>query len=90
MESIRRFVLMESEGQAADSKEGEGSLKLGESLKRSAKEELELEQKVEEEIAQQEDVVPKQAKKESSKKSGGRLKKKTSKAREDKDKRQKK
>nr|GFD58884.1 hypothetical protein [Tanacetum cinerariifolium] len=51
MESIRRFVLMESEGQAADSKEGEGSLKLGESLKRSAKEELELEQKVEEEIA---------------------------------------
>nr|GEU47783.1 retrovirus-related Pol polyprotein from transposon TNT 1-94 [Tanacetum cinerariifolium] len=54
MESIRRFVPMESKGQA-----GEGSLKEGESLKRSAEEELGQEQKVEEEIAQQEDVVAK-------------------------------
>nr|GEU46839.1 hypothetical protein [Tanacetum cinerariifolium] len=38
----------------------------------------------------QEDVVAKQAEKESSKKAGGRLKRKTSKAKEDKDKRQKK
>nr|GEW24362.1 hypothetical protein [Tanacetum cinerariifolium] len=84
MESIRRFVPMESEGQA-----GEGSSKAGESLKRSVEEELGQEQKVEEEITQQEDVVAKQAEKESSKKAGGRLKRKTLKAREDKDKRQK-
>nr|GEZ97700.1 hypothetical protein [Tanacetum cinerariifolium] len=45
------------------------------------------EQKVEEEIAQKGDVIAKQAEKESSKKAGGRLKRKTSKAREDKDKR---
>nr|GEX21984.1 hypothetical protein [Tanacetum cinerariifolium] len=67
-----------------------GSSKAGESLKRSTEEELGQEQKVEEEIAQQEDVVAKQAEKESSKKARGRLKIKTSKAREDKDKRQKK
>nr|GFA63960.1 hypothetical protein [Tanacetum cinerariifolium] len=85
-----RFVPMESEGQATNSKAGEGSSKAGKSLKRSAKEELGHEQKVEEEITQQEDVVAKQAKKESSKKAGGRLKIKTSKARENKDKRQKK
>nr|GFA51590.1 hypothetical protein [Tanacetum cinerariifolium] len=85
-----RFVPMESEGQATNSKAGEGSSKAGESLKRSAKEELGHEQKVEEEITQQEDVVAKQAEKESSKKAGGRLKIKTSKARENKDKRQKK
>nr|GFA35645.1 hypothetical protein [Tanacetum cinerariifolium] len=90
MESIRRFVPMESKGQATDSKVGEGSSKACESAKRSAKEELGQEQKVEKEIAQQEDVVAKQAKKESSKKARGRLKKKTSKAKEDKDKRQKK
>nr|GEX21484.1 putative ribonuclease H-like domain-containing protein [Tanacetum cinerariifolium] len=60
------------------------------SLKRSTKEELGPKQKVEEEIVQQEDVVAKQAEKESSKKVGGRLKRKTLKAREDKDKRQKK
>nr|GEW45477.1 hypothetical protein [Tanacetum cinerariifolium] len=40
VDSIRRFVPMESEGQAADSKAEEGSLKAGESLKRSAEEEL--------------------------------------------------
>nr|GEW90083.1 hypothetical protein [Tanacetum cinerariifolium] len=85
MESTIRFVSMESEGQA-----GEGSSKEGESLKRSTEVELGHEQKVKEDIAQQEDVVAKQAKKESSKKAGGRLKRKTSKAREDKDKRQKK
>nr|GFC65482.1 hypothetical protein [Tanacetum cinerariifolium] len=45
MESLRRFVLMESKGQAADSKAREGSSKAGESLKRFAKEELGLEQK---------------------------------------------
>nr|GFC80103.1 hypothetical protein [Tanacetum cinerariifolium] len=90
MESIRRFVPMESKGQAAVSKAGEGSSKSGESLKRSTKEELGHEQKVEEVIAQQEDVIAKQAEKESSKKAGGRLKRKTLKAREDKDKRQKK
>nr|GEU34462.1 retrovirus-related Pol polyprotein from transposon TNT 1-94 [Tanacetum cinerariifolium] len=54
-QSIRKFVPMESEGQAPDSKAGEGS-----------------------------------SKEESSKKAGGRLKRKTSKARDDKDKRQKK
>nr|GEU45626.1 putative ribonuclease H-like domain-containing protein [Tanacetum cinerariifolium] len=48
------------------------------------------EQEDEEEIVQQEDVVAKQAEEESSKKAGGRLKRKTSKAREDKDKRRKK
>nr|GEV11215.1 hypothetical protein [Tanacetum cinerariifolium] len=74
---------MESEGQVADSKVGEGK-----SLKRPAKEELGQEQEDEEEIVQQEDVVAKQAEKESSKKAGGKLKRKTSKAREDKDKRQ--
>nr|GFB05290.1 hypothetical protein [Tanacetum cinerariifolium] len=68
----------------------EGSSKEGESLKKFAEEELGLEQKAKEEIAQQEDVVAKQAEKESSKKARGRLKRKTSKAREDKDKRQKK
>nr|GEW39648.1 hypothetical protein [Tanacetum cinerariifolium] len=47
-------------------------------------------QQVKEEIAQQEDVVAKQAEKERSKKAGGRLKRKISKAREDKDKRKKK
>nr|GEX16797.1 hypothetical protein [Tanacetum cinerariifolium] len=61
MESIRNFVPMESEGQIADSKAGEGSSK-----------------------------EAKQVVKESSKKDGGILKRKTSKAREDKDKRQKK
>ncbi|GKE80686.1 hypothetical protein Tco_1550686, partial [Tanacetum coccineum] len=44
---------------------------------------------VEEEIVQQDDVVAKQVVKESSKKDEGRLKRKTSKARKDKDKRQK-
>nr|GEY01835.1 putative ribonuclease H-like domain-containing protein [Tanacetum cinerariifolium] len=45
MENIRRFVPMESEGQeAAHFKGGEGSSKEGESLKRSAKEELGQEQ----------------------------------------------
>nr|GFD18146.1 hypothetical protein [Tanacetum cinerariifolium] len=90
MESIRRFVPMKSKGQAEDSKAREGSSKVGESLKRFADEELGQEQKVEEEIAQQEDVVAKQAEKEISKKAGRRLKRKTSKAKEDKEKRQKK
>nr|GEU38235.1 hypothetical protein [Tanacetum cinerariifolium] len=45
MKSIRRFVQMESEGQAADFKGGEGSSKAGQSLKRSAKKELGQEQK---------------------------------------------
>nr|GEV25060.1 hypothetical protein [Tanacetum cinerariifolium] len=63
MESIRRFVPMESKGQV-----GEGSSKVCESLKRSAEEELGQEQKVEEDITQQEDVVAKQAEKESSRK----------------------
>nr|GEU37947.1 hypothetical protein [Tanacetum cinerariifolium] len=92
-QSIRNFVPTESEDQIVDSKAGEGSSKEGESLKRSAEEELGHEQQkkqlVEEEIVQQEDVVAKQVVKESSKKAGGRLKRKTSKAREDKDKRQK-
>nr|GEW36050.1 hypothetical protein [Tanacetum cinerariifolium] len=88
-EIAKRFVPMESEGQAADSKAGEGSSKEGESLKRSAEEDLGQEQKVEE-IAQQEDVVAKQAEKEGSKNVGGRLKRKTLKSREDKDKIQKK
>nr|GEY99842.1 hypothetical protein [Tanacetum cinerariifolium] len=65
IESIRRFVPMESKGQAADSKVGEGSSKEGERLKRSAEEELGQEQKVKEEIAQQEDVVAKKTEKES-------------------------
>nr|GFB52715.1 hypothetical protein [Tanacetum cinerariifolium] len=96
IESKRKFVPMESEGQITDSKVGEGSSKEGESLKIHAKEEKEKENDVEstkqikEEIVQQEDVVAKQAEKESSKKAGGRLKRKTSKSREDKDKRQKK
>nr|GEV29785.1 putative ribonuclease H-like domain-containing protein [Tanacetum cinerariifolium] len=54
IESIRNFVLMESEDQIADFKAGEESSKEGESLKRPAKEELEYEQQkkqqVEEEI----------------------------------------
>nr|GEW02857.1 hypothetical protein [Tanacetum cinerariifolium] len=70
MESIRNFVSMESKGQIVNSKEGEGSSKECESLKRSAEEELGQEQQkkqqVEEEIVQQEDVVAKQE--ESSKK----------------------
>nr|GEV84388.1 hypothetical protein [Tanacetum cinerariifolium] len=90
MESIRRFFPMESEGQAADSKVKEGSSKAGKSLKKSAEEEVGKEKKVKEEIAQKEDVVAKQAEKEIFKKAGGILKRKTSKAREDKDKRQKK
>nr|GFB14218.1 hypothetical protein [Tanacetum cinerariifolium] len=90
MESLRRFVLMESKGQAADSKAREGSSKAGESLKIFTKEELGLEQKVKEDIAHQEDVVAKQAEKERFKKVGGRLKRKTLKASKDKDKRQKK
>nr|GEY90627.1 hypothetical protein [Tanacetum cinerariifolium] len=49
------FVPMKSKGQAEDSKAREGSSKVGESLKRFADEELGQEQKVEEEIAQQED-----------------------------------
>nr|GEV83273.1 hypothetical protein [Tanacetum cinerariifolium] len=72
----RTFVPMKSEGQA-----GEGSLKEGKNLKRSAEEELGQEQKVEEEIAHQEDVVAKQAEKQSSKKARERLKRKTSKSR---------
>nr|GEY85666.1 hypothetical protein [Tanacetum cinerariifolium] len=87
IESIRRLVPIESEGQAADSKAGEGSSKAGKCLKRSVEEELRQEQNVKEEIAQQEEVVAKQAEKESSKKAGGRMKRKTSKSREDKDRR---
>nr|GEZ09788.1 hypothetical protein [Tanacetum cinerariifolium] len=68
----------------------EGSSKEGESLKRHAEEELGQEQEDEEEIVQQEDVIAKQAEKESSKKAKRRLKIKTLKAREDKDKIQKK
>nr|GEU54696.1 putative ribonuclease H-like domain-containing protein [Tanacetum cinerariifolium] len=53
-ESIRNFVLMESEDQIADSKAGEGSSKEGESLKRPVEEELGQEhqkkQQVKEEI----------------------------------------
>nr|GEW98332.1 ribonuclease H-like domain-containing protein [Tanacetum cinerariifolium] len=94
MESIRNFVPMESEGQIANFKAGERSSKEGESLKRPTEEELEQEQQkkqqVEEEIDQQKNVVAKQIVKEISKKAGGRLKRKTSKAKEDKDKRQKK
>nr|GEW76256.1 ribonuclease H-like domain-containing protein [Tanacetum cinerariifolium] len=92
----RKFVPMESEGQKANSKAGEGSLKEGESIKRPAEEEKEKKKdaeslkQIEEEIIQQEDVVAKQVMEESSKKAGGRLKRKTSKAKEDKDKRQKK
>nr|GEX59388.1 hypothetical protein [Tanacetum cinerariifolium] len=89
MESIRRFIPIESESQAAESKAREGSSKASKSLKRSAKEGLGQEQKVEEDIAQQGDVIAKQAEKESSKKAGGRLKRKTSKAREENDKLQK-
>nr|GEX33258.1 hypothetical protein [Tanacetum cinerariifolium] len=61
MESIRKFIPMECEGQKVDSEAGKGSSK-----------------------------EAKQVKKKSSKKAGGRLKRKTSEAREDKDKRQKK
>nr|GEW45892.1 hypothetical protein [Tanacetum cinerariifolium] len=63
----RRFVPMESKGQAVDSKAGERSSKAGKSLKRSTEEELGQQQKVEEEISLQEDVVAKQDEKESSK-----------------------
>nr|GFB45317.1 hypothetical protein [Tanacetum cinerariifolium] len=94
IESIRNFVPMESKDQIADSKAEEGSSKEGKSLKRPVEEELGQEQQkkqqVKEVIVKQEDVVAKQVVKESSKKAGGRLKRKTSKAREDKDKRQKK
>nr|GEY89708.1 hypothetical protein [Tanacetum cinerariifolium] len=44
MESIRKFVPMESKGQIADSNAGEESSKEGESLKRPAEEELRQEQ----------------------------------------------
>nr|GFA46996.1 hypothetical protein [Tanacetum cinerariifolium] len=44
MESIKKFVLMESEGQIVDSKAGEGSSKEGKSIKRPAEEELGQEQ----------------------------------------------
>nr|GEX56724.1 hypothetical protein [Tanacetum cinerariifolium] len=81
---------MESEGQVTETKAEEGSLKQGKSLKRPAEEELGHEQQVEEKIVHEEDVVAKQDKKEISKKSGERLKRNTSKAREDKDERQKK
>nr|GEV90485.1 putative reverse transcriptase domain-containing protein [Tanacetum cinerariifolium] len=96
MESIRKFVPMESEGQKADSKAGEGSLKEHKSHKRPAEDEkekkkdVESSKQIEEEIVQQEDVIAKHLLKESSKKAEGRLKRKTSKARKDKDKRQKK
>nr|GEY90736.1 hypothetical protein [Tanacetum cinerariifolium] len=63
MESIRKFVPMESAGQVANSKAREGSLKEGESLKRPTEEELGHEQEDEEEIVQQEDVVAEQAEK---------------------------
>nr|GEY65831.1 hypothetical protein [Tanacetum cinerariifolium] len=57
IESIRKFVPMESEGQIADSKVGEGSSKEGESLKRPAEEELGQEQqkkqKVKEDLSQE-------------------------------------
>nr|GEV04828.1 hypothetical protein [Tanacetum cinerariifolium] len=82
--------MIKEEKESLSIKEREGSSKEGKRLKRSAEKELGQEQKVEEEIAQQEDVVTKQAGKESFKKARGRLKRKTSKAREDKDKRQKK
>nr|GEV29807.1 glycoprotein-N-acetylgalactosamine 3-beta-galactosyltransferase [Tanacetum cinerariifolium] len=56
-ESIRKFVLMESEGQIADYEAGEGSSKEGESLKRPAKKELGQEQqkkqKVKEDLSQE-------------------------------------
>nr|GEW71954.1 hypothetical protein [Tanacetum cinerariifolium] len=90
LKNMGGFVLMECKGQTADFDAGERSSKAGKNLKRSIEEELRLEQKLEKEIAQQEDVVAKQAEKESSKKAGERLKRKTSKAKEDKDKRQKK
>nr|GEZ11060.1 hypothetical protein [Tanacetum cinerariifolium] len=57
IESIRKFVPMESEGQIADSKTGEGSLKEGESIRRPTKEELGQEQqkkqKVKEDLSQE-------------------------------------
>nr|GEU30885.1 hypothetical protein [Tanacetum cinerariifolium] len=67
IEGIRKFVPMESQGQVAYSKAGEGSSKDGECLKRHAKKEKEKKKDaksskhIEEEIAQQEDVVAKQA-----------------------------
>nr|GEV56518.1 hypothetical protein [Tanacetum cinerariifolium] len=63
--------------QITNSEAGEGSSKEGEILKRFVEEELRQEQKVEEVISQQEDVIAKQAEKESFKKAGGRLKRKT-------------
>nr|GEX01776.1 hypothetical protein [Tanacetum cinerariifolium] len=57
MESIRNFVPMDSEGQKAYSKAGEGSSKEGESLKRPAEKELGQEQqkkqKVKEDLSQE-------------------------------------
>nr|GEW26665.1 hypothetical protein [Tanacetum cinerariifolium] len=57
IESIRKFVQIESEGQIADSKAGEGSSKVGESLERPAEKELGLEhqkrQKVKEDLSQE-------------------------------------
>ncbi|GJV53445.1 hypothetical protein Tco_1449186 [Tanacetum coccineum] len=53
------------------------------------KKDAESSKQVEEETVQQEDVVAEQVVKESSKKAGGRLKRKITKARDDKDKRQK-
>nr|GFA60563.1 hypothetical protein [Tanacetum cinerariifolium] len=57
MESIRKFVSMESEGQIEYSKAGKGSSKRGESLKRHAKEELGQEhqkkQRVKEDLSQE-------------------------------------
>nr|GEY86891.1 hypothetical protein [Tanacetum cinerariifolium] len=57
IESIRKFVPIESEGQIADSKAREGSSKEGESLKRPAEEELgqeqQTKQKVKEDLSQE-------------------------------------
>nr|GEU86734.1 hypothetical protein [Tanacetum cinerariifolium] len=57
MESIRKFAPMESEGQIADSKVGEGISKEGKSLKRPAEEELGQEhqkkQKAKEDLSQE-------------------------------------
>ncbi|GJY07419.1 uncharacterized mitochondrial protein-like protein [Tanacetum coccineum] len=58
--------------------------------KKEKKKDEESSKQVEEETVQKEDVIPEQVMKESSRKAEGRLKKKVSKAREDKDKRQKK
>nr|GFC18138.1 hypothetical protein [Tanacetum cinerariifolium] len=59
IETIRKFIPIESEGQIADSKAGEESSKEGKSLKRPAKEELGQEQqqqkkqKVKEDLSQE-------------------------------------